>query len=167
MSSSSRFLVYGDQTTTFPWIRRHRLVAPVNYTPSQSPIPSNDLWRSFVWDRAAKASPRSWWSGTAVPCQPAGQTAPSQGSASSPLVTPPTARWSPTSAPIGMHRTGRTSTRWLKTANAAGLMIVVAGVIDPLDRGGSNTGLSERFPTTDAATRVRAQTSELASPGAT
>jgi hypothetical protein len=151
MSSNSRFLVYGDQTTTFPWIADTAWEAPVRYTPSQSAIPSNDLWRSFVWDRVRKNF-------TTLLVAPAAQ-----------YLQPPLPanvlgfRGLPNCSPLVTTVVPNECTYWdtpywqkfdqmVRTANNAGLMIVVAGVMDPMDRSGTNTAnLNEKFPNPDAA----------------
>jgi hypothetical protein len=152
MSSSSRFLVYGDQTTTFPWVADTAWEAPVRYMPSQSAIPSNDLWRSFVWDRLHKNF-------TTILVAPAPQ-----------YLQPPLPanvlgfRGMPNCSPLVTTVVPNECTYWdtpywqkldqmVRTANNAGLMIVVAGVMDPMDRSGTNTqNLNEKFPNPDAAT---------------
>lgn len=155
VSSSSRFLVYGDNATTFPWIADTAWMAPVRYTPSPSAIPSNDLWRSFVWDRVHKNF-------TTILVAPAPQYLPHPlpanilGFRSMPNCTP--------NAKNSINVVPNDCTYWdapywqnfdqmVRTANNAGIMIVVAGVMDPMDRSGTNTaGLNESFPNPDAAT---------------
>jgi len=110
MSYNSRFLVYGDQTTTFPWIADTAWMASVGYTPGSDPVPSHDLWSSYLWDRVHKNF-------TTILVAPAPQyLQPPQPTSSDSAACPIAALWSrplcPTSAPIGTPPTGRSSTRW-------------------------------------------------------
>jgi hypothetical protein len=153
-SSSSRFLVYGDNATTFPWIADTAWMAPVNYTPSPDPVPSHDLWSSYLWDRVHKNF-------TTILVAPAPQ-----------YLQPPLPanvlgfRSMPKCKPNAYNSTSvvpNDCTYWdapywqnfdqmVTKANSAGLMIVVAGVMDPMDRSGTNTqNLNEKFPNPDMA----------------
>ena len=152
MSSNSRFLVYGDQTTTFPWIADTAWEAPARYSPSQSAIPSNDLWRSFVWDRARKnfttilVAPAPQYLQPPLPANVLGfRGMPNCHPAVTTVVPNECTYWD---APYWQN-----FDQMVKAANNAGLMIVVAGVMDPMDRSGTNTtNLHENFPNPDAAT---------------
>jgi hypothetical protein len=154
-SASSRFLVYGDKTTTLPWIADTAWSAPVKYTPpATDPLPSHDIWRSYVWDRASQKGFTALLialapdyvaqlppSGT-VPgfvqvsgCQPANNTV------------------EPNECTYWDTVYWQKFDQMVKTANDAGLIAVVAGLIDPMDRSGSNTtGISVSFPAVNAAT---------------
>lgn len=54
MAASARSMTYGDGTTTLPWVADTAWSAPFGYTPPSSPVPSQDVWRSLIWDRAGK-----------------------------------------------------------------------------------------------------------------
>ena len=152
VSSNSRFLVYGDQTTTFPWVADTAWMAPVGFIcPSSDPVPSHDLWSSYLWDRVHKNF-------TTILVAPAPQ-----------YLQPPLPanvlgfRGMPNCRPLVTTVVPNECTYWdapywqnfdqmVRTANNAGLMIVVAGVMDPMDRSGTNTqNLNEKFPNPDAA----------------
>jgi hypothetical protein len=159
ISSSARFLVYGDQTTAFPWIADTAWSAPINYTPPpHDPLPSHDIWRSYVWDRAKKGftallvAPANDYlsqlpANGAVPgfravsgCQPANNSV------------------EPNECTYWDASYWQNLDQMVKAANDAGLVVVVAGLIDPMDRSGTNTNtsgntnVSLQFPTTAAAT---------------
>ena len=154
VSSSSRFLVYGDQTTTLPWIADTAWEAPVRYTPPlQDPIPSHDLWRAFVRDRAAKgftailtaAAPKY------LSQLPADGAVPGFRKVSGCQAGDSTVE--PNECTYWDAAYWQNFDQMVKAANDAGLIVVVVGLMDPTDRGGTNTtGISARFPTTDATT---------------
>ncbi len=156
-SIDPRSLAYGDAKTALPWIADTAWEAPLRYTPpSQSAPPSSDLWRAYVWDRAAKG-----FTAVLVALAP-------QYIAQLPAnkIVPgfrPLAGCSPSNGSVIPNEcTYWDSTYWqafdkrIKDANDAGLMVVVAGLIDPMDRSGSNTNLpgnaSANFPAVDTAT---------------
>ena len=162
MAASARSMTYGDGTTTLPWIADTAWTAPVGYTPASSPVPTQDVWRSLIWDRAGKG-----FTAILVAQAPDYVTAlPSNGSV-------------PGYRTISGCQAGNAGiepnecTYWdapywqnfdkmVKAANDAGLLVLVAGLIDPMDRSGTNTLLYDSsgnpfhlnlpFPATTIAT---------------
>lgn len=141
MAASGRSMTYGDGTTALPWVADTAWSAPSGYTPPSSPVPTQDVWRSLLWDRAAKGF-------TAILVAPANSSAvalPSNGSVpgfrtisgctvSNPGVEPNECTY--WDAPYWQN-----FDKMVKAANDAGLLVLVAGLIDPMDRSGSNTTL--------------------------
>ncbi len=153
------FLVYGDGTTTFPWIADTAWSAPKGFSlPSLGSPPSADLWKNYVADRAAKkftvllvapatqyvnapasrpAPPASGYIGflAGAGCNPANYgVVPNECSYLDP------AYW-------------RKLDSMVKDANDAGIVVVVAGLIDPTDRGGPGTEITplQEYPGKNAA----------------
>ncbi len=153
------FLVYGDGTTTFPWIADTAWSAPKGFSlPSLGSPPSADLWKNYVADRAAKkftvllvapatqyvnapvsrpAPPASGYAGflAGAGCNPANYgVVPNECSYLDP------AYW-------------RKLDSMIKDANDAGIVVVVAGLIDPTDRGGPGTEITplQKYPGKSAA----------------
>jgi hypothetical protein len=162
MAASARSMTYGDGTTTLPWVADTAWRAPVGYTPPSSPIPTQDIWRSLIWDRVGKG-----FTAILVAQAPDYVTVlPSNGSV-------------PGFRTISGCQAGNAGiepnecTYWdapywqnfdkmVRAANDAGLLVLVAGLIDPMDRSGTNTLLYDSsgnsfhlnlaFPTTTIAT---------------
>lgn len=153
------FLVYGDGTTTFPWIADTAWSAPKSFPlPALGTAPNTDLWKNYVADRFTKGF-------TVLLVAPANQ-----------YINAPASRPAPpASGFVGfLAGTGCTPanykvvpnecsyldpTYWqkldsmVKDANDAGIVVMVAGVIDPTDRGGAGTPLTplQNYPRKDAA----------------
>jgi hypothetical protein len=143
--ANGSFLVYGDGTTTFPWIADTAWSAPFKFLlPALGSPPSSDLWKNYVADRATKNF-------TVLLVAPATQYV------NSPLSqpTPPSSGYVSFLAQAGCGPANyrvvpnecsyldpiywRKLDSMIKDANDAGLVVMVAGVIDPTDRGGSGT----------------------------
>jgi hypothetical protein len=153
------FLVYGDGMTTFPWIADTAWSAPKNFSlPSLGSPPSADLWKNYVADRAAKKF-------TVLLVAPATQ-----------YVNPPASRPAPPASGYTGFLAGsgcnpanyavvpnecsyldpaywRKLDSMVKDANDAGIVVVVAGLIDPTDRGGPGTDITppQKYPGKSAA----------------
>jgi hypothetical protein len=154
-SASSRFLVYGDKTTTLPWIADTAWSAPVKYTPpATDPLPSHDIWRSYVWDRASQKGFTALLIALApdyVAQLPPSGTVPGFVQVSG--CQPSNNTVEPNDCTYWDTVYWQKFDQMVKTANDAGLIAVVAGLIDPMDRSGSNTtGISVSFPAVNAAT---------------
>lgn len=154
-TADPRSLAYGDGTTSLPWIADTAWEAPLLYTAPSSGVPSADLWRSYVWDRATKG-----FTGVLVALAPeyVAQLQPNNAGFHQ------RAGCSPTNGTVIPNEcTYWDAPYWqafdqrVKDANDAGLIVVVAGLIDPKDRSGSNTNLPGTsthlsFPAVDTAT---------------
>jgi hypothetical protein len=157
LKSGGSFLVYGDGTTTFPWIADTAWSAPSGFSlPPLGSAPSTDLWKNYVADRSGKgftvilvapttqyvnapasqpALPASGFAGFLAGCTPANyKVVPNECSYLDPVY------W-------------RKLDSMVKDANDAGIVVVVGGVIDPTDRGGPGTNLTplQKYPRKDAA----------------
>ena len=152
--ANGSFLVYGDGTTTFPWIADTVWSAPFKFQlPALGSSPSADLWKNYVADRAGKNF-------TVLLVAPATQ-----------YVNPPPSQPTPPSSSYAgfLAQAGCTPTNYavvpnncsyldpvywrkldsmIKDANDAGLEVMVAGLIDPTDRGGPGTFITplQKYP---------------------
>jgi hypothetical protein len=159
MAASGRSMTYGDGTTTLPWIADTAWSAPFAYTPPSSPIPTQDVWRSLIWDRAGKgftailvASATDY-----VISLPADGAVPGFRMISG--CQPTNASVEPNECTYWDAPYWQNLDKMVKAANDAGLIVLVAGLLDPMDRSGSNTPLKSNpshlnlpFPSTTVAT---------------
>lgn len=156
VSLDKRSLTYGDLATRFEWLGDTAWNAPIKY-----PIGTNaTLWRAFVADRARKGF-------TNVLVAPAAQTS------SSATVTGFRFTGSSCSAdekslwpnPCSTWETSywRSFDQLVQEANDQGLVVVVAGLMDPVVRGGKNNQLGLKFPySTEAKAFARSFAARLA-----
>jgi hypothetical protein len=152
--ANGSFLVYGDGTTTFPWIADTVWSTPFKFSlPTLGSPPSSDLWKNYVADRAGKNF-------TVLLVAPATQY----------INSPPSQPTPPSSGYVGfLAQAGCTPTNYavvpnncsyldpaywrkldsmIKDANDAGLEVMVAGLVDPTDRGGPGTFITplQKYP---------------------
>jgi hypothetical protein len=166
--ATKRHLTYWNGQTPFPWIGDTAWNAPVNYTASGT------IWPDYVAYRAANYSLDEFAGGggfTNILVAPAVQT----------LADPPAGGFRGFIAPAGCGTGSKPvvpaschywdSVYWsdfdkmVKVANDRGIVIVIAGVMDPLNRAGSNQGISPPvlFPArADAAAFARNLAARLA-----
>ncbi len=156
------FLVYGDGTTTFPWIADTAWSAPKSFPlPALGTAPSTDLWKNYVADRSTKGF-------TVLLVAPANQyisapasqpTPPSSGfvgflagknTVTGSACTPANYRVVPNECSYLDPVYWQKLDSMVKDANDAGIVVMVAGVIDPTDRGGPGN-LGTKYPRQDAA----------------
>lgn len=157
--TKSSFLTYGDGTTTFPWIADTAWSAPKSFPlPALGTAPSTDLWKNYAANRHGKGF-------TVLLVAPANQ-----------YINAPASRPTPpASGFVGfLAQTGCTPVNYkvvpnecsyldpvywqkvdsmVKDANDAGIAVLMAGLIDPTDRGGSSTSLTppQKYPRKEAA----------------
>jgi Protein of unknown function (DUF4038) len=138
-ATDKRSLVYADNATPFPWLGDTAWDAPIHY--------GDGRWAGYVTDRTSTAKDFR-----TVLVAPATQT-----SASAPAVGFKYARGdcSATDKAVVPNRCSTwDGDYWERfdelvlTANSTGkgLLVVVAGVMDPTVRGGANNGLGLKFP---------------------
>ena len=143
VAGDHRSLVYGDNATQFLWLGETAWDAPVNYG-------DGSQWAGFVTDRTAPT--KDFRTVLVAPATQTVQAIPASGfkgfaaartdcSAAEKAVVP--------------NRCSTWDARYWEqfdslvlTANSTrkGLMVIVAGVMDPLVRGGDNNGLNVTFP---------------------
>lgn len=147
--AGKRNLTYWNGTTFFQWIGDTAWNAPIYHNPDPT------VWRNYVTKRARNFGVGDGFTNVLV--APASQTQgnPPAGGFKG-FVTP--SGCSSTVVPSNCHYWD--STYWqdfdllVKDANDQGIVVVVAGVMDPLNRGGSNQNLNPvvPFPTSADAT---------------
>ncbi len=157
--ANGNFLVYGDGTTTFPWIADTAWSAPMSFPlPALGTAPSTDLWKNYVADRAGKNF-------TILLVSPANQYVNAPASRPTPPATGFTGFQAQSGCTPANYKVVPNECSYLdpvywrkldsmvKDANDAGMVVVVAGIIDPTDRGGPGTLLTplQKYPLKDAA----------------
>gem|GEM_PF-1999668 len=153
------FLVYGDGTTTFPWIADTAWSAPKSFPlPTLGTAPSTDLWKNYVADRSAKkftvllvASANQYINAPASrPTPPASGFV---GFLAGTGCTPVNYKVVPNECSYLDPAYWQKLDSMVKDANDAGIVVLVAGVIDPTDRGGPGTTLTplQKYPRKEAA----------------
>ena len=152
--ASGSFLVYGDGTTTFPWIADTAWSAPFKFQLSAlgSP-PSADLWKNYVADRAGKnftvllVAPATQYINSPVP-QPTPPSSGYVGFLAQAGCTPTNYAVVPNNCSYLDPVYWRKLDSMIKDANDAGLEVMVAGLVDPTDRGGPGTFITplQKYP---------------------
>jgi Protein of unknown function (DUF4038) len=147
--TAGRNLTYWNGTTPFQWIGDTAWSAPINHAANPA------LWKSYVTKRATSYVGNSFDGGngfTNVLVAPAVQTQSAAPAGGFRGFMPPTGCTSgnPPVVPASCHYWD--SAYWrdfdtlVKDANDAGIVVMVADVMDPLNRGGSNQQLTPPVP---------------------
>lgn len=152
------FLVYGDKTTTFPWIADTAWGAPLKFSlpPLGSP-PSTDLWKNYVGARAKTFTVLLVAPATQYLNPPASMPVPPasgfQGFFATAGCVPANHGVVPNECSYLDPAYWRKLDSMVKDANDAGIVVAVTGVIDPTDRGGPGTDIVplQKYPRKDAA----------------
>ena len=153
------FLVYGDSSTTFPWIADTAWSAPMSFSPpSLGSAPSGDLWKNYVADRTGKGfsvllvAPASQYV-NAPASRPAPPASGFTGFLAGTGCTPANYKVVPNECSYLDPAYWRKLDSMVRDANDAGIVVLVAGVIDPTDRGGPGTNLTppQKYPGKSAA----------------
>jgi hypothetical protein len=157
--AGGNFLVYGDGSTTFPWIADTAWSAPMSFSPpSLGSAPSGDLWKNYVADRTGKGfnvllvAPASQYV-NAPASRPAPPASGFTGFLAGTGCTPANYKVVPNECSYLDPAYWRKLDSMVRDANDAGIVVLVAGVIDPTDRGGPGTNLTplQKYPGKSAA----------------